>query len=537
MPKLKSIILMMLAMLVVLSANIKPEEHSSIYSSGSSSSSFDEHLTISIAFWNIDAAFERADPVLRKIESKFNITIQPVQITMADYKQKLQMWATSGKLPDVFSHSIASDSPGVYNEWIKHGLIKPLPEDLSLYPNVNSIAQIPDIRLLKENNRLYMLPRIGYPTNRLWMLERVVYVRKDWMKDALIRDVATFEDFSNMLVTFTNRRSGAGSDQRIVGLTAAGMNYLSWALSSTFPQFAAGQWVFENNQWIPYYASAQMEEVVVQLRELYTNGALDQDFYYLKEQDAVTKFAEGQAGALVYRATPESLRLLEDEWNSHQPGRSFRESVEILHLWPDEEGKRYYYVAQTYWSETFFNSKLSDKKMDRILRLYDYLLSPDGELLTSYGIEGVDYRMDGEDIVLTRPLDKATGRPEAITKVYPSLSIFRSLASWGKEADFRLNDANIINYGETNIRKSLSEMEWQIKNGVATPAYHKINSLSTPAKDRLSAEVDPLEDLIKVIISDENPVNMWREYMETYEELGLRDAIREVNAALSRRDE
>lgn len=173
--------------------------------------------------------------------------------------------------------------------------------------------------------------------------------------------------------------------------------------------------------------------------------------------------------------------------------------------------------------------------MDRMLRLYDYLLSPEGQRLTSYGIEGVDYRMDGQNIVITRPLDKTTGRPEAITKAYPSLSIFRSLASWGKEADFRLNEANIINYGETNIRKSLSEMEWQIRHAVATPAYHKINSLSTPAKDRLSAEVNPLEDLIKVVISDEDPVEMWREYMKGYEALGLRDAIREVNLVLERR--
>lgn len=534
MPKFRTAVLILLALLLIVSVRFKSIDRPPSYS-GAKKESFEEHLTISVAFWDIGTAFEKGDPVLQKMERDFNITIKPVPITMSDYQQKLRMWATSDKLPDVFAHSIASDSPGIYNEWIRHHLIKPLPEDLSPYPYVNQIAQIPDIRLLKENNKLYMLPRIGYPTNRLWMLERVVFVRKDWMQDIFVRNVDGFTPFSNMLVSFSNRRASNGSDQPIVGLTAAGLQYLSWALSSTFPQFASGQWVLENNKWIPYYASQRMEEVIAQLRELYTNGALDPEFYYMKEDDALSKFAQGQAGALVYRATPDSLRELEDQWNRYQPDKSFHDAVDILHLWPNEDGNRYYYVAQTYWSETFFNAKLSDEKMDRVLRLYDYLLSPEGQRLTSYGIEGTDYQIDSDNIVITRPIDETTGRPQAITKLYPSLSIFRSLASWGKEANFRLNEANIINYGEANIHKSLSEMEWQFNHAIATPAYHKINSLSTQAKDKLSAQVNPLEDLIKVIISEEDPVAIWRGYIKEYELLGLNDAIREVNEALQQR--
>ncbi|MCU6712649.1 extracellular solute-binding protein [Paenibacillus sp. J5C_2022] len=493
-----------------------------------------DHMDISVAFWDIGNAFEPKDAVLRHVERRFNMTIEPVQITMSDYNQKLLMWATSDKLPDVFAHSIASDSPGIYNEWIKHGLIRPLPEDLSPYPHVDNIAQIPDIRLLKKDNKLYMLPRIGYPTNRLWMLERVVFVRSDWMKDALIRDIRNFQEFSNMLITFGNRKS-SDANHETVGLTAAGMSYLSWALSPTFPQFAAGQWVLEDAQWIPFYASRKMDDVVIQLRQLYSEGALDQEFYYMKEDDAVTKFAQGLAGALVYRATPNSLRELEDRWSQYQADTSFHDAVDILHLWPDEEGNRHYYVAQTYWSESFFNARVSDGKMDRILRLYDYLLSPAGQRLTSYGLEGIDYEMDGDRIVITRPIDEATGRPVPLHDTYPSVPILRSLASWGKETYFRLNESNKMNLGENNIRKSLAEMEWQFKHAVATPAYHKINSLSTPAKDKISTLINPLEDLIKVTIGDGDPLQLWHSYLEQYRAMGLNDAIAEVNEALRQR--
>lgn len=497
-------------------------------------SPYREHLTISIAFWDIGTAFERNDPILQKLEQKFNLTIQPINITSSDYIQKLQMWATTDKLPDVFAHSIASDSPGIYNEWITHQLIKPLPEDLSPYPYVDQIAQIPDIRLLKQDNKLYMLPRIGYPTNRLWMLERVLFVRKDWMEERKFKDIASFEQFSNLLTIF-HRKTGPDGTRPVEGLTAPGMNMLTWALSSTFPQLATEQWVFEDSQWIPYYASRKMDDVVVQLRQLYTSGVLDQEFYYMKEEDAIQKFVSDAAGALVYKATPDMLSKLEERWNELHPWQKFYDAVDILHLWPTEEGQRYFYAAQTYWSETYFNAKLSDEKMDRILRLYDYLLSPEGRMLTSYGLEGQDYYSEDGLIIITRPYDEEKRKLVDLERFYPSLSIFKSLASWGKEQNFRFDQTNRINFRDRNIQKSLDEMEWQLNHATATPTYHKINSLSTPAKDMLGTLINPLEDLIKVTISSEDPVVMWHNTVKHYEELGLNEMIEEINAALQQR--
>jgi len=491
-----------------------------------------EHLTISVAYWDIGTHFRKKDPILQKIEKDFNITLDPVQMTMNDYQQKLQTWAASNQLPDVFAHSIASDEPGIYNEWINTKLIKPLPQDLSPYPYVNQIAHIPDIRQLKINNQLYMLPRIAYPTNRLWLLERVILVRKDWMADLLIKEVKSFEQFSNMLISFSNRRQTDLDAPKIVGLTAAGMGDLAWAFSPTFPQFGAGQWVFENSEWIPYYASEKMDQVVTQLRNLYEDGALDKDFYFMRDDDAKNKFAQGYAGAFAYRATPNSLRELELLWNQYNPGQSFYDAVDILHLWPAENGKKYHYVAQTYWSETYFSANASDQKMDRMLKLYDFLLSPEGQLLTTYGIEGIDYKIVDGEIVSNRQVDDATGQAETIQNLYPSLNVLRSIAAWGKESYFRLNETNINHFGKGNIEKSLSEMAWLINNTIATPAYHKINSLSTPAKDKLGSLINPLEDLMKVTISEEDPIELWHSNIANYEALGLRDAIKEVNREL-----
>lgn len=491
-----------------------------------------EHLDVSVAFWDIGRAFENNDEVLQKIESDFNITIQPVQVNYADYEEKFKIWAASGQFPDLFAHSLVSDSPGIYADWIKQRLIRPLPDDLTPYPNVYRVAQIPDTLALRRNKKLYMLPRIAYPTNDLWMLERVVFVRKDWMEKLGFADPKNFDEFSDMMKAFTRDDPDGNALDDTVGLTAASLDYLSWVFSPTFPQFAASKWVQEDDGWIPYYASPKMNAVAAQFRQLYSDGGLDPNFYLVKEVDALEKFAQGKAGALAYKATPQSLSKLARLWDKYHPGIDFYDSVKILHLWPAEDGNRYYYVASTYWTESYFSAKVDDRKMDRILKLYDYLLSPEGKMLMKYGIEGKDYvNRDGE-IVITRPREES-GEFVSLQKLYPSTEIFRNLASWGLEQSYRLDPINKDNYGEKNIRTSLEEMRWLLNHARATPFMYSIISLSTDNKDKLSAAIHPMDDLTKAVLGTGDPVKLWQENLKTYNRMGLQKAIREVNDKLA----
>ncbi|WP_422656909.1 extracellular solute-binding protein [Paenibacillus sp. EC2-1] len=488
-------------------------------------------LTISISFWDIGRDFEKKDAVLQKLEHDFNITFKPIQVSQTDHEEKFKVWAASGNFPDLFAHSLVINSPGIYADWIKQNLIRPLPSDLSKYPNVYKIAQIPDTLALRREKKLYMLPRIAYPTNDLWMMERIVFVRQDWMDHLQRTDPRNFEEFAALLESFTKDDPDGNGLQDTVGLTAASMNYLSWIFSPTFPQFAANQWVQENNEWIPYYASQKMEQVALQFRQLYQSEGLDPNFFLMKEDDAIAKFTQGKAGALVYKGTPESMSKLVELWNKSNPKQDFYDAVKILHLWPAEDGNRYFYVAPTYSTESYFSANVNEEKMDRILQLYDYLLSPEGKKLMQYGIEGKDYVEIDDQIVITRPRE-ASGQPVSIQKLYPSTNTLHSLASWGLERTYPLDEMNKIKYGERNILACLEEMRWLLRNARATPFKYSIISLSTPHKDNISASINPLEDLTEVALSTEDPIKLWRENIKTYNQMGLQQAIREVNEKL-----
>lgn len=91
---------------------------------------YSEPLNISVAFWDSETALSSADDAMRKaLEDKFNVTFEAKNITWDDYQQKIQAWAASDSLPDIF----AIDAIGTSNyfDWINDGLVAALPEDLS----------------------------------------------------------------------------------------------------------------------------------------------------------------------------------------------------------------------------------------------------------------------------------------------------------------------------------------------------------------------------------------------------------------------
>lgn len=107
-------------------------KNSEVSSSVDSDNPYKEPMEISIAFWDIDSEISKIDqdPIAQEILNKFNIKIKPVNTTWDDYAQKIQMWASSGQLPDIF----AIDALGTQyqRKWVDQGVVKDLP-DLTKY--------------------------------------------------------------------------------------------------------------------------------------------------------------------------------------------------------------------------------------------------------------------------------------------------------------------------------------------------------------------------------------------------------------------
>ena len=148
--------------------------------------SYDKHLTITATSLDIEEGYDfHQDPLMKFFEEKFNVTIELIPMSWANYVDRNRIWISSGDMPDMtFWDFNYSD----YASYVEQGLIAKMPADLyERYPNLAQalrLTQIADYCAQKMDGELYMIPKVTFYqmpaeiiTNHL-----SVYYRKDWAK-------------------------------------------------------------------------------------------------------------------------------------------------------------------------------------------------------------------------------------------------------------------------------------------------------------------------------------------------------------------
>ncbi|WP_169086592.1 extracellular solute-binding protein [Paenibacillus sp. PL91] len=503
---------------------------------GSSDNPYAEHMDISLSWWGVGVGFQPHDEVMQKIEKDFNVTLKAVDIGWDNYKEKSQVWAAAGQLPDIITHSITSDTPAVYNEWVNQGLIHALPDDMSSYPNLKKVFEIDGVEGIRRDGKLYAIPRMTFPTDDMWAVWAVdgaVFVRKDWMEKLGVSDPENFDQFKEMLKAFVSQDPDGNKKDDTTGIVMNTFGYFKNVFAATFPEFGNKGWLKEDGKWIPFYASSKMDEVLRQARALYEEKGLDPDFAVAKAGESNQKFYQNKAGALAF--TTNSIygaSGVKAEWEKNNPGEKFFDHVKIMHPWADANGVKYRNVNSAWWSESMINADVDDKKLDRILRIYDWLLSPEGKELFDYGIEGKDFTKDSAGkVTITRPKDG--DQFIDLKKYYPSMDIISQLAAWRNAAVLEDNEANRAAFGDESVQFVQDELKWMKDNTEPIPTAFEIATMSTPAKDKLSA-IKFDDDFTRVILSNDDPVKMWKEVLKGYDSKGLQQAIDEVTAEMAK---
>lgn len=482
-----------------------------------------EKIELTVSTWNIQEGFDdpgaKNDTIANNMQEKFNLTLKPVQVTWDDWTEKYKIWATSNQLPDMFVNNLVTDDPGLYVTWAEQGIIKPLPEDMSKYPNLAKILELPSVQPLKLDGKYYMIPRLTYDNSDDWVLDRPIRYRKDWAAEAgYTSDPKSFDEFVAMTKAVLAKHPNA------VGLAVNNNQTLLTHFLGSYPEMAnIKSWVKEDNRWIPSYVSSKVNQGVQELRSLYEQGILDKDFAIQKVGDGPNKFLNGQAFA-VYGG-PTSLDLL-NQFEKANPGVTAADGIGLMSMWPAADGKKYTFAETPYWSEMFFRADLDDVKFDRALQLIDYMASEEFAVLVKNGIEGVDYKMEGGKAVSLLTQD------ESLAQKYPIISVISYLGAWNQ--GFIYSGKQTVNTNPTMAAYEQLQIDTFNKlkaEGTPIPINFDVLLLSTPAKDAIGGlTATAMDDLYKVILGKEDAVTMWQNAVKSYDAKGLQEAIAEVNA-------
>ncbi|NQX67182.1 extracellular solute-binding protein [Paenibacillus alba] len=485
---------------------------------------YQEHMDISVAFWDIDgmaAQFDK-DPIFQDVMKKFNISIKPVNITWDDYQQKIQMWAASGQLPDIFAiDAIGTD---YQRKWISQGVVKALPSEMATkYPNLSKYFEAPDIKALSVGGKYYNVPRKMYPSVDWSALDRLVVYRWDLAQKAgITKEPETWEEFQAMLKAIVDKDP---EGKKITGLTSSttkmigGLFWLYGNPAATSDGSGVDfKWIKEDGKFVPAVFSKQALPALKNMKNMYTSNLIDPDIAQTKPDLAYDKFMSGKAGALLMAGfTNIDIQLYQKRWKNTNPNDDMMKNIKVLKPLVGPDGQRNHSVFKTYWSESYFSAQISDKKLDRIMRLYDYILSPEGKDLLTYGIKDKDYKIENGKKV---PIGEDKGNK------YPASGFLKTLVTYNSYETVKIDNPSIQNM---QIRQAAVDyIDWILKN-TKVPDYNiNLTYMSTPAKDKFT--VMDHDDLLKVMLSKDPVEKVWGDIVNGYKAKGLDKMIEEINA-------
>lgn len=497
---------------------------------------FTDHIDISIGFWNIQK-MENAvskDKMWEYIEKIFNITITPVNLNWSDYNERYLIMGVSDSLPDVFPATTISGTAENnilrLSDMISRDMITPLPDNLSKYPLIEETITSLITYLRYTDGNIYTLPRTSFSNQILSSSDAGMLVRKDWMEVLGISAPSNLQEFIDMTSAFASQDPDGNGINDTIGYNAGSRLALGkWLILGIAPQCNVYTWVESNGRYIPSYILPEFEQVVTAYRTLYNTGGLDPDFYRKKTVDAIYDFARGKLGALEYKTSPSAIAEIESYWNEfHDETEPFQDSVTYLNIFPAGDGQCYSNSSSPFWSESLFSSNVDDAKMERILYLFEYLMSKEGSFLIRYGLENEDYEI--VDDTYRCLLDTQNRQLNNILlEKYPSYSLFMSLASWGGvDSDFKISESNSIRYGASNVAMANEALNWNIENTTIVERPYNFLNMYKEQSEIFSTD-SLIDELTKVIIGEDDPIEMWNQVLQNWYNNGLNDYIDLLN--------
>lgn len=489
-------------------------------------------LSVSIGYWNIDRMNDvQSDAMRDYVENMLGISIQPVSVDWTNYKEYYQMLSTTDSLPDVFttltiSSNDANDT-AFYESLITSGRIQPLPDDLSAYPHLRSAMDQVNYTAWKDGH-YYALPRISFLDNALSSTDAAMVVRRDWMNNLGLSDPRNLDEFIEMVSAFARRDPDGNGLDDTIGYNVNNLAALGkWVILGIAPSCNTYDWIEEDGRFIPSWYSADFERVVTAYHTMYQSGGLDPQFYAKNPHEVLMDFAAGRLGALEYKSSPAAIQEITKLWALYNT-EPFEECVDVLPMFPAPDGVVWCNSSLPFWSESFISSRVAADKLERVLRLYDFLLSDEGLRMGKFGLEGVDYGRNADGSY--RLLADVTGESliDLLRSKYPSIELFSGLATWGgSDKDFELSEMNLARYGEYCMvlaNRSVAQA------ASARPVERPEEFLIYPKEASGSFSTNSVfSHFIRVILSDGDPVSLWRQVMDDLREGGIEEYIQRQN--------
>lgn len=371
--------------------------------------------------------YDGTDIYTEKLNEKFNVKISPVTYTYDGWDGEVNMQIQGNNLTDVIHFNLKSYNFGTtYEKWAQQGFIKPLPDDMSKWPNIkkmlDNISNLDSLKVTGLDNdgrmstekRLYCIPLANDITNPDKDFSNFTYVyRRDWAKEIdeankdtvgytpiyKEGDVYTWAEFTRLVKSFQK-------NIKMFSDAASPMVDEYWGFPSITNFYKDVPHCYakdENGRAINAFTSDKYIKGLEASKDFVGNLYYSQDQFNFAANTANEKYLGGLAGIYYDNFSLSNYIKLRKSFKKLRKDVDLDDGTAFLKIkGPDDEvsgapGKFALEGTENWFSATMFNYDISEEKQHKILDIMDYLLTEEGTRLAIFGIEDYDYIIDEDD--------------------------------------------------------------------------------------------------------------------------------------------
>ena len=363
--------------------------------------------------------YQGTDTYRDDIEEQFNLKFNFSSYSWDKWGQEVTSSVDGGNVPNVFHADIDGYNFGnLYKYWGQHKIAKPLPDELidfnhvsTKWPHIqNMLKNTSNIDALIVDGKLYGIPIAKNTSDYSTSYSPFTYVyRRDWAKQLGVyqeNDVYTWDQFETLLVAFRDKLSNVSG--------AYALGDVKWGFSSitNFYKQVPHCFAFDSvqNKYVCNYTTDAYINSIKKAKQFMTKTSDGGMGLYCRSQnessaDTIPEKYCGNALGVLYENLSYSnyvkIRELLKTSNSRTVGFNIDDASAIMKVKAPADSpyaNKYALEGTDNWfSMTFFDNRITENKMEKMLDLYDWLLSEEGTRFAVYGVEGYDYNLvDGQ---------------------------------------------------------------------------------------------------------------------------------------------
>jgi putative aldouronate transport system substrate-binding protein len=380
---------------------------------------------------------------------------------------------------------------------------------LSDYPTLQKVATPESWALLSPKGKVYGIPIYETAQNS-------TYVRADWMDKLGIplpsADEFTIDKFYEIAKAFTTQDPDGNGKQDTFGFSALG-NSLQLGDPQLLAAFGlANGWKEANGQLVPVETqAAEWTSFLTFMNKAYNEGVLDKDF--ITNTNFNDKYAQGKVGFALdmhYQFSQQTNEKLQ----AISPGGKFVELSPPI----GANGDRGTKTPTSGMTKVVLSKDMDEEKRDRILKMFDWWVSPEGEDIIKNGIEGVQYEKKDDGTYSMTDALKAEGEGRQ--------SLLWNWVLRGNTDTFNIYKWSAPEWADGMKQSIENAQKYPYKN--ASDGYLSSSATYTEKGGQLDSKF--LQTVLQ-IIAGKKPVSSINDAISEWKQGGGDKIIEEVNAA------